>query len=148
MTIRIAKNSDLEQLSMLFDNYRMFYKKKSDIHSAKQFLTERMINKESIIYIAEKGIKLLGFTQLYPIFSSTNLKRAWLLNDLFVAKNQRGKGISNQLLNAAKKLAKETNAHGIMLETGKKNNIGNQLYPKAGFILNETANFYEWECNN
>jgi len=32
----------------------------------------------------------------------------------------------------------------MYLETDKTNLVGNNLYPKTGFKLNSTTNFYEW----
>ena len=57
--------------------------------------------------------------------------------------NARGNGISVALIQKAKTLVVETNACGMYLETDKTNRIGNKLYPKTGFKLNTTANFYE-----
>jgi len=51
------------------------------------------------------------------------MKRYWLLNDLFVHENYRGKGFSKQLIEKAKEIAKSTDAGGILLETGKTNDI-------------------------
>jgi len=128
----------------LFDAYRVWYRKNSNKAMAKQFLTERVENKESIIYACEnENGKLVGFTQLYPIFSSTRMKRMWLLNDLFVAPDFRGKGISKMLINQAKDLCQKTNACGVLLETETTNDIGNKLYPATGFELEEN-NFYFW----
>ena len=104
-----------------------------------------MENKESMVYVCELEYQTLaGFVQLYPYFSSTNLKRLWLLNDLFVQPAQRGNGISIQLIEKAQQLAIETKAYSLMLETGKDNDIGNKLYPKTGFKLYDDVNFYEW----
>src|SRR5579863_4643287 len=100
--IRTATVKDLPQLSNLFDQYRIFYRKVSAIEEAKIFLEQRIQHNESIIFVAEQKDQLLGFTQLYPQFSSTTMKRIWLLNDLFVHKEQRGKGISKQLIERAK----------------------------------------------
>jgi len=72
------------------------------------------------------------------------MKRYWLLNDLFVHENYRGKGFSKQLIEKAKEIAKSTDAGGILLETGKTNDIGNKLYPGCGFELYDEVNFYEW----
>lgn len=87
---------------------------------------------------------MVGFVQLFPIFSSTRMKRYWLLNDLFVNQNYRGKGFSKELLQAAKSLCKTSDACGILLETGKSNDVGNKLYTACGFELYESVNFYEW----
>ena len=51
---------------------------------AENFLKERLENQDSEIFVAEENGILTGFTQLYPLFSSTRMKRYWLLNDLFV----------------------------------------------------------------
>ncbi len=145
MKVREIKNTDLEQLAELFDGYRVFYKKDSNLNGAKDFLGERIRNEDSKIYVCEinEG-KLVGFVQLYPLFSSTRMQKLWLLNDLFVKPEFRGKRISIKLINRAKKLVKDSAACAMFLETGKSNLIGNNLYPKTGFKLNQSSNFYEW----
>ncbi|SEV97148.1 Acetyltransferase (GNAT) family protein [Chryseobacterium wanjuense] len=141
---RKANIQDVRQLSELFDQYRVFYHKDSDIPAAENFLKERIEKEDSEIFVAENDGKLVGFVQLYPLFSSTRMKRYWLLNDLYVNENHRGKGYSKQLIEEAKELAKSTDACGILLETGKSNDIGNKLYPACGFEIYDEVNFYEW----
>ncbi|MFC5046263.1 GNAT family N-acetyltransferase [Aquimarina hainanensis] len=145
MNIREVYSNDLEQLAVLFDGYRVFYRKPSNIDAAKRFLTERIQHKDSVIFVCENETnQLLGFVQLYPLFSSTRMQKLWLLNDLFVSPESRGLGISVQLIERAKKLVQDSKACGMFLETEKSNHIGNSLYPKTGFELNEGANYYEW----
>ena len=141
---RKATIQDLPQLALLFDQYRVFYHKESDIPAAESFLKERIEKADSEIFVAEREGDLVGFVQLYPLFSSTRMKRYWLLNDLFVNENYRGKGFSKELIEEAKELSKSTNAAGILLETGKSNDVGNKLYPSCGFELYDEVNFYEW----
>ena len=147
MQVREAKLSDLENLSDLFNSYRMFYGKESDIRVAEEFLKSRIENKDSKIFICEFNNELSGFVQLYPIFSSTRVSKYWLLNDLFVDINKRGKGYSKLLIERSKELVIESKACGMMLETEKSNDIGNMLYPSTGFKKNELCNFYEWVPN-
>jgi len=144
MKVFQANSSHIDQVVDLFDAYRVWYRKPSDKVSAKAFLLERIYAKESIIYVCEnENQQLIGFTQLYPIFSSTRMKRMWLLNDLFVHKDFRGLGVSKLLIQKAKEMAKSNNACGILLETEKSNDIGNKLYPSEDFELEEN-NFYFW----
>lgn len=145
---RKATIQDLSQLAELFDQYRIFYHKESDIPAAENFLKERIEKKDSEIFVAENEDKLVGFVQLYPLFSSTRMKRYWLLNDLYVNENYRGKDFSKELIEEAKELCRSTNACGVLLETGKSNDIGNQLYPSCGFELYDSVNFYEWTHNS
>ena len=142
---RKAGIEDVESLAVLFDMYRVFYRKESDIVGARAFLSERISNSDSILYVAEYSEnKLVGFVQLYPLFSSTRMKRLWLLNDLFVHSDFRNQGVSIGLIDQAKALVLETNACGMFLETERTNVVGNNLYPKTGFSLNEASNYYEW----
>ena len=134
--IRKATIEDLDQLSTLFDSYRVFYKKQSNVNEAKLFLTSRLTLNDSTILVAETAKVLVGFTQLYPSFSSTQMKPLLILNDLFVNSNYRSNGISKLLIENAKQIAKATSSSGLMLETEKSNTIGNQLYPSIGFELN------------
>lgn len=141
---RKATLEDLEQLSALFDQYRIFYHKESDIPAAENFLKERIQNEDSEIFVVGDNGILTGFVQLYPIFSSTRMQRYWLLNDLYVNENHRGEGYSKELIEAAKDLCRSSNACGMLLETGKSNDVGNRLYPSCGFEQYDSVNFYEW----
>ncbi|PUB28561.1 ribosomal protein S18 acetylase RimI-like enzyme [Elizabethkingia sp. YR214] len=144
MEIRLATLYDLESLILIFEKYRDFYKKMADYETAKSFLEERISRNESVIYIAEANQKIVGFTQLYPLFSSTRMKKLWLLNDLYVEEEYRQKGISVALIDRAKELCRETGACQLSLETSKTNMVGNNLYPKTDFQLDTETNFYYW----
>ena len=144
MKVREAKLSDLKNLSVLFNSYRMFYGKKFDLEVAEEFLRSRIEKKDSKIFVCDFNNELSGFVQLYPLFSSTRVRKYWLLNDLYVDVNKRGKGFSKLLIERSKELVIESKACGMMLETEKSNDIGNKLYPSTGFKKNELSNFYEW----
>ena len=144
--VKKAGIEDLDELGHLFNLYRVFYKKESDVDAGRNFLKQRMEKGESEIFVTvDRHGKMTAFTQLYPLFSSTRMKRFWLLNDLFVHPEHRRKGYSVLLIERAKDLCRSTEACGMMLETGKDNKEGNHLYPKTGFKLNEEQNFYTWD---
>ena len=145
MKIREAKQEDLKELSLLFDAYRVFYRQTSNSDGATNFIRDRLTSQGSKIFVAADEHKLFGFVQLYPQFSSTRLKRTWLLNDLFVSPESRRQQLGVRLIERAKVLAFATNSVGLMLETEKTNTIGNKLCPKEDFILDKLHNFYYWE---
>ncbi|MDX1941867.1 MAG: GNAT family N-acetyltransferase [Saprospiraceae bacterium] len=144
-----AQTEHLDALTSLFDAYRVWYKKPSDLEGAKIFLVGLMERGDAIAYLAQaENAEFAGFTQLYPLYSSTRMKRIWVLNDLYVRPEYRGQGVSKLLIDKAKDLARATNAVEILLETGKDNEIGNRLYPTVGFELNTDFNFYYWTNHN
>jgi ribosomal protein S18 acetylase RimI-like enzyme len=134
----------------LFDKYRVFYKQPSDIELAKNFIQTRLDNNESIIFVAlvnEKS-KPVGFTQLYPKYSSVRAVRNWILNDLYVDKEYRKQGIGEKLIKTAMNFAKENNAKFVELSTAVDNYAGQSLYEQIGFEKqNPETNFYSYRIS-
>lgn len=130
---RKASLADLEDLVPLFDAYRQFYKQAPDAAGARQFLAERLEKEESVVFMAFEEDRAVGFTQLYPIFSSVGMGRSWLLNDLYVDASARKKGVGLQLLEAAKQWGRETGSRWLMLETAVDNYAAQALYEKNGW---------------
>ena len=121
MTIRQATIDDLDQLSILFAQYRVFYEQPFDPDAAKQFLEERLTREESIVFIATENEQHVGFTQLYPSFSSVGMKKIWILNDLFVSADHRQKGIAKSLINHVIEYSKATGRKKVALSTAYDN---------------------------
>ncbi|GAA4091316.1 hypothetical protein GCM10022392_11470 [Mucilaginibacter panaciglaebae] len=84
MEIKRINRDEWQLAASLFDRYRAFYKKQPDLALAERFIRERLDNNESVIYVAMNGDKPVGFTQLYPKYSSVRAVKNWILNDLFV----------------------------------------------------------------
>ncbi|HSU78925.1 MAG TPA: GNAT family N-acetyltransferase [Candidatus Angelobacter sp.] len=141
MKIKQAELKDVDVLAELFDLYRLFYGQESDIEGAKAFLNERLSESQSTIFLATVEQKGVGFAQLYPSYSSVSMKRTWILNDLYVKKEQRGSGIGEALLQQVLDYAKETGTKGVLLETNEDNVVAQSLYEKMGFER-ETHRFY------
>jgi GNAT superfamily N-acetyltransferase len=131
--IKKAAAEDVKLITPLFDAYRIFYKQPTDEKAAAVFLQERLTNNESVIFIAFADDIAVGFCQLFPIFSSVGLKRTWLLNDLYVKENARGKGIAAALLQQAKEFGITTNARWLLLQTGADNDTAQSVYEKNGW---------------
>lgn len=80
--------------------------------------------------------------QLYPSFSSTSMKRVWILNDLFVAPDHRRTSVGRTLMAAAEDLARATGAKGLVLSTQKTNATAKTLYAARGWKLDEVFDHY------
>ena len=131
--IRRAALDDLDQLAPLFDDYRQFYGQPADLPRARDFLRDRLQRDESAILIAGQDGSVVGFTQLYPMFSSVRMARVWILNDLYVAEQARRSGVARGLLEGAARFATESGAARLMLETGRDNAPARALYLAAGW---------------
>ena len=133
LAVRRAGASDLEALASMFDGYRQFYKQPSDIAGARTFLAERIEREQSIIFLAEAETGALGFTQLYPSFTSTGMARIFILNDLFVIPEARGKGVGGALLRHAAEFARGEGAVRLLLSTAVDNFAAQGVYEREGW---------------
>ncbi len=145
MEIYQATIEDLEGVSNLFNAYRMFYKQTSNLEGAKGYIKERLENEDSVIFIVKNNQKYIGFTQLYPTFSSISMKNAWILNDLFIDPEARKQGIGEMLLHKAKDYAIKTGAKSISLSTAPDNFSAQRLYEKNGY--ERDSQFYHYELS-
>ena len=136
-TISRAGPADLDALAQLFDAYRQFYQQPSDLPLARQWLRERLRFGESVVLVAKRGGTVVGFVQLYPMFSSVRTARTWILNDLYVDAGARRRGVARALLDASAAFARGDGAAGISLETTQDNAAARALYRAAGW--NEDA---------
>jgi GNAT superfamily N-acetyltransferase len=145
MLIMRATTTDLDAAAPLFDAYRQFYGQRSDVAAARAFLDERLRRDESVMFLAVADVdggEALGFTQLYPSFSSVSLRRLWILNDLFVAPNGRRGGVGRRLLERARAWAIETEAKGLVLATAVTNSTARALYESCGWQRDDEFQHY------
>jgi ribosomal protein S18 acetylase RimI-like enzyme len=134
LTVKRISAGEAGVVFEMFDKYRTFYKQSSDIKLAKSFITERLNNNESVIYVAFMGDKPVGFTQLYPKYSSMKAVKNWILNDLYVDEPYRMKGIATLLIQTTMDFAGAGNAKFVQLETQTNNFNAQRLYESIGFI--------------
>ncbi len=134
MRVRQASVFDVEQIAPLFDAYRQFYAQASDIQRAREFLQDRFAHRESIIFVAlENSGSVVGFVQLYPLFSSVRGVRTYVLNDLFVAEHARRQRVGRQLVATAADFARASGAASLSLQTAIDNEPAQSLYASLGW---------------
>lgn len=144
ITVRQAVLSDIDALVPLFDGYRQFYSRPSEISAVQEFLLARFNHGESVLFIAHEGNTPVGFTQLYPSFSSVSLARVFVLNDLFVHEQARRKGVASKLITAATEFAKSLGAVRVSLSTATTNQTAQALYQSAGWKRDEQFFVYHF----
>jgi len=149
IAIERAGTTDLDELVGLFEKYRAFYRCEPSTDGAQRFLGARLEQGDSVVFLARDRSepeasavgRAVGFTQLYPLFSSTAMKRLWLLNDLYVEDSHRRKGVARQLIASAAELCRSTGARGFLLETEATNARAQALYESVG-MKRVTSFFY------
>ena len=145
MQVIQATMAQVEDIAMLFNQYRMFYRQPSNLSQAKKFIQERLKLKDATILLAMGKGETVGYAQLFPSWSSVSMKRVWILNDLFVLPHYRNQGIATAIMNAAHDIALKTDASRIILATEVTNIIGQHLYESLGY--RQSDEFYHYTLN-
>ena len=136
MTLEVnrATLDELNSVAVLFDQYRYFYSQANDVPAATMFLRERFERDESVVFLASIDGQPVGFTQLYPSFSSVSMAAIWILNDLYVAESHRRAGVGRALMNTAQQFARDDGAKRLCLATANENTIAQALYESQGWV--------------
>lgn len=133
LNVRRATLADLDALVPLFDAYRQFYRQLSQPERARSFLSERIGQNQSVVFLACQDTTAIGFTQLYPSFSSASMAPIFVLNDLFVDPQARCRGAATALLHAAAAHSRSAGAVRLVLSTELTNTPAQSLYEKLGW---------------
>jgi GNAT superfamily N-acetyltransferase len=146
--VRQAVLTDLDDIAPLFDGYRQFYGKESDVGAATQFLRDRFDHGEATVFLAYDGAEPVGFTQLYPSFSSVSMARVFILNDLFVASSHRRQGVGALLLKAATGYAQSLGAVRVSLNTDIQNTTARATYEALGWTRDQQYYAYHFKLES
>lgn len=140
--IRRATLSDLESVAPLFDLYRQFYGREPDPTGSAGFIEARLTRNDSVILLAKLDDRAVGFTQLFPSFTSVGMAPIYVLNDLYVAADARGSRVGKGLIDAAADYARGQGAVRLTLSTQTSNIRAQHVYEAGGW--QREADFYTY----
>src|SRR5207249_756646 len=142
--VRHACIDDIDVLTVLFEEYRVFYDAARQPEQARAFLVDRIRYNQSFLLLAEEGDgRPVGFVQIYPTFTSVGLAQVLILNDLFVDHCYRGRGVASELLTAAVDFARRSGALKMRLSTAVVNHAAQRVYAHAGWRQSQEYLTYE-----
>jgi GNAT superfamily N-acetyltransferase len=123
----------IDLLTPLFDAYRVFYKRPSDLEAARSYLQARLERDEATVFLALEGERPLGFALCYSTFSSVALKPLVILNDLYTVPEARGQGTATALIERCAAFARAEGALVLRLRTATDNETAQRVYERVGF---------------
>jgi GNAT superfamily N-acetyltransferase len=98
-------------------------------------------SEDGMLLGAWRGEELVGYACLYWHFTTLVPAETVLMNDLFVAGNQRGKGIGRALIEASAQVARERGAHHLEWATAPDNVAAQRLYDSTGAERSEWVEY-------
>ncbi|QBC42158.1 GNAT family N-acetyltransferase [Iodobacter fluviatilis] len=149
LTIRQANLDDLHEIWRLwgawalFDEYRQHFNQATDLEAGHQFLIERLKSGDSVLFTACEGTKTVGFAQLYWNISSLRMQKTLLLNDLYVTKESRHRGVGRALIKATEDFAAQQHVVYMEMESAASEKDALSLYKNAGWQPSRDYVVYE-----
>jgi GNAT superfamily N-acetyltransferase len=126
--------AQLEQLLPLIAAYQRFYEvEETDDDRNRAFFARFLAPSEDGMLIGARGEdRFLGYACLYWHLSSLSAAETVLMNDLFVASDQRGRGVGRALIEASAEVARERGAVLLEWSTAPDNRTAQRLYDSTG----------------
>ncbi|MEJ0006254.1 MAG: GNAT family N-acetyltransferase [Steroidobacteraceae bacterium] len=144
VTVRPAQRRDYEQWRPLWDGYNSFYGRERET-ALDEVITQNTWERFFIAaepvrcLVAEADGQLAGLAHFILHRSTTRLNDVCYLQDLFAAREARGRGIGQQLIYGVYEAAKASGSSRVYWQTQTMNLAGRALYDKVaqhhGFIV-------------
>src|SRR3954452_5617582 len=84
----------------------------------------------------------LGFATVYWLWSTSRAARIGVMNDLFTAREARGRGVGEALINTCLELVRERGAAVLQWQTALDNHTAQALYERVGGIREQWYDYY------
>jgi ribosomal protein S18 acetylase RimI-like enzyme len=120
----------LEKVLPLIAQYQRFYKTKDiDEDLNRRFFSQFIDSHDrGILHAAEAEGEVVGFSTLYFSYSSTLVSPVAVLNDLYVAPEDRRRGIGQALIRNAQEFARNNGYARLQWLTAQDNQDAQKLY--------------------
>ena len=144
IVIRTVTQEDFPAWKPLWDGYNAFYGREGETALPIE-ITRTTWSRFFDVYepmhafVAESNGQLLGLVHFLYHRSTTHMTPVCYLQDLFTAKEARGKGVGRALINAVYERAKADGSPRVYWLTHETNSVAMQLYDKvadkSGFVV-------------
>jgi len=136
LRVRRISSTEVPPVATLFDEYRQAFGYPSSRAAALEYIRNCVAGGEVAAFTACYESRLLepvGFTMLYPAFSSIQLRRTWQMQDIYVLPRARRCGVARALMEHAIKFARQQGADYITLLLRIENDPASTLFFSLGF---------------
>lgn len=142
--IKPIEEKDMEEIYRLYGEFAA-YEKLEDYFSASIEDMGRLIFKDNLLHMlkAETGGQIVGFAAYYYQVVSFPAKKVLYLEDIYVQKACRGKGIGNRFLERLEEIARENDCLKMSWKCLGWNRSSRSFYEHIGAKLDEEWVIYE-----
>jgi GNAT superfamily N-acetyltransferase len=135
--------AEFDRLLPLIAAYQRFYEVDDIDEERNRAFFRRFLSpsEDGMLLGARDGEELLGYACLYWHFSSLSAAESVLMNDLFVSKAARGRGVGRALIEASAAIARKRGAAHLEWSTAPDNLTAQRLYDSTGAERSEWVEY-------
>jgi ribosomal protein S18 acetylase RimI-like enzyme len=100
-------------------------------------LAEPRLGEVWLVEARSEVVEAIGYAVLTLGYSLEFGGRFWLLDELFIRDEQRGRGVGGQVLRRIEEAGRALGLHAIRLEVSRTNGRAQDLYRRAGFAAHD-----------
>lgn len=143
LEIAPISNDEYEELLPLIAAYQRFYEADKIDEERNRTFFHRFLapSDDGLLLGARSESRLVGYACLYWHFSSLEAVETVLMNDLYVAEDQRGRGVGRALIEASAEVARERGAPYLEWATAPDNETAQRLYDSTGAERSEWISY-------
>ena len=142
--VRSARETDIDSIFRLWVESMKFHEELDPLifgyiseksNHAKRFISEQFKKESSIILVAEKGERVIGYLlgEVRERLPFQRLQITGYIWDIVVTAGERKRGIGSRLLEKAFQFFKDRDLDTVMLNVSEKNRSALRFYEKHGF---------------
>jgi ribosomal protein S18 acetylase RimI-like enzyme len=135
VTIATAGEADLADLLPLMRGYCDFYEvapSDADLLALSRALIADPERDGVQLIARDDGGRAVGFATIYWSWETLNAARIGVMNDLFVAREARGSGLAEALIEACRRRCAERGARRLVWQTAHDNARAQAVYDRIG----------------
>jgi ribosomal protein S18 acetylase RimI-like enzyme len=138
MQVIHCTEAQLDVLSALFNDYRIFYQQDSDLPACRAFILQNLRqNRSKIFLLLDDQAQAVAFSQLYPAVCSISMRPYYYLSDLYTTQSTRKNGYARYLMNYITEHFTKDGAQRLTLDTATSNKVAQGLYESLGYQREE-----------
>lgn len=144
MTIRYAKETDIEQIIALCEEHALYERSKFEKENKKEMLFKYLFGPKKILQciVIEQKQRLLGYATFIKQFSTWDASFYIYLDCLFLKEEIRGKRIGNTIMGVIKEYALSEQCKTIQWQTPDFNKQAHRFYNKLGAKSKSKERFF------
>jgi GNAT superfamily N-acetyltransferase len=143
--IRRAEVADLDELLALMRAYCDFYAVSptdADLLALARALIDDPEHEGVQLLALQPGGRVAGFATLYWSWSTADASRIGVMNDLFVAEAERGRGVAERLIEACRAECAKRGAHRLTWQTAPDNLRAQAVYDRVGATREQWTDYW------